>query len=102
MSQFLVLAYDGRDKDAPERRRLARPTHFVNIQPMVDRGQLRAAGAILNDAGTMIGSALFVEFESREQLDLWLKTEPYVTQGVWQKVEVMPFRIAVLDGKITQ
>ena len=27
--------------------------------------------------------------------------EPYVQEGVWQKVEIKPFRLAVLDGKIT-
>ena len=68
---------------------------------MVERGELRAAGAILDDAGTMIGSAIFAEFSSLAELDAWLAREPYVQEGVWQKVEIKPFRLAVLDGKIT-
>jgi len=101
MPQFLVLAYDGADADAPARRQAARAVHFEGIKPMVERGQIRAAGAILDDAGNMAGSAVFAEFSSRAALDAWLAREPYVLQGVWQRVEVRPFRLAVLDGKIT-
>lgn len=100
--QFLVLAYDGTDKEAKARRAAVRPAHFANIKPMVERGELRAAGAILDDAGDMIGSIVFAEFPSRADLDAWLAREPYVKEGVWQRIEIKPFRLAVLDGKITQ
>lgn len=62
MAQFLMLAYDGTDADAPARRRAARQAHFEHIKPMVDKREICAGGAILDDNGTMIGSALFVEF----------------------------------------
>ena len=101
MAQFLILAYDGNDADAGARRRAARGIHFEGIKPMVERGELRAAGAILDDAGNMVGSAIFAEFPSRAELDAWLKREPYVTQGVWQRIEIKPFRLAVLAGAIT-
>ena len=101
MAQFLVLAYDGTDEGAIARRRAARPAHFDGIRPLVARRELLAAGAILDDAGKMIGSAVMAEFPSRAELDAWLARDPYVTEGVWRKVEVQPFRMAVLDGKIT-
>lgn len=101
MVQFLVLAYDGTDEGAIARRRAARPAHFEGIKPLVARGELLAAGAVLDDSGKMIGSAVMAEFSSRAELDAWLARDPYVTQGVWQKIEVKPFRMAVLDGKIT-
>lgn len=101
MAQFLLLAYDGTDETAAARRRAARPAHFEGIKPMVARGELRAAGAILDDAGKMIGSAVMAEFPSRAELDAWLARDPYVKEGVWQKIEIRPFRMAVLDGKIT-
>lgn len=100
MPQFLVLAYDGTDTDAAARRKAARPAHFEGIKSMVERGELRAAGAILDDAGTMIGSAIFAEFASRAELDAWFEREPYVKAGVWERIEVKPFRLAVLDGKM--
>jgi uncharacterized protein YciI len=97
--QFLVLAYDGSDPDAPARRRAARGVHFDGIKPMVERGELRAAGAILNESGQMIGSAIFADFPSRAAF-AWLEREPYVKQNVWQTIDVRPFRLAVLNGKV--
>jgi uncharacterized protein len=102
MAQFLVIAYDAADESAKARRAAARPAHFAGIAPMVERGELRAAGAILDDLGDMIGSVIFAEFEDRAELDAWLGREPYVKEGVWHKVEVRPFRLAILDGKITR
>jgi uncharacterized protein len=99
--QFLVLAYDGSDNDAKTRRQAVRSAHLAGIKPMVEQGELRAAGAILDDAGNMVGSAIFAEFPTREHLDAWLAREPYVQQKVWQTVEVKPFRLAVLDGVVT-
>ena len=101
MAQFLVLAYDGTDEAAGARRRAARPGHFEGIKPLVAKGELLAAGAILDDTGKMIGSAVMAEFPSRAELDAWLARDPYVTEGVWRKIEIRPFRMAVLDGKIT-
>ena len=43
----------------------------------------------------MIGSMLLVEFPDREGVDAWLSGDPYVTEGVWQNIEVHPFRTAV-------
>ncbi|HUN45081.1 MAG TPA: YciI family protein [Stellaceae bacterium] len=100
MAQFLVLAYDGTDPGAAERRKAARPLHFQAIGQMVEKGELICGGALLDDAGKMIGSAVFVEFPSRKELDGWLDREPYVKERVWQKIEVKPARLAVRDGKI--
>ena len=36
----------------------------------------------------MNGSILICDFESRAELDQWLKEEPYMTGKVWQTVEV--------------
>ena len=95
MPQFLVIAYDGTDAEALERRMAARPAHLEGVKPMVERGQMIAGGAILDDAGAMIGSATIVEFADRAGLDAWLARDPYVTGKVWQKIEVRPFRLAV-------
>ena len=37
--QFLVVAKDGTDEGALERRRRTRPTHLESIAPLVDGGQ---------------------------------------------------------------
>jgi len=93
--QFLVMAEDGSDEDALDRRKRTRPTHLASIGPLVDSGSVLVGGAILDDAGEMIGSMLLVDFPDREGVDAWLAVDPYVTGGVWREIEVTPFRTAV-------
>jgi uncharacterized protein len=42
----------------------------------------------------MIGSTLYMEFPSREELDRWLRNDPYTTGGVWFNVKVENIRLA--------
>lgn len=95
--QFLVLAYDGKDEQALERRMAARQAHIDGIQTMIEEGSFIHGGAILNDQGEMIGSTLYLEFESPEKLDEWLATDPYVTGNVWQHIEIKPIRLVKRD-----
>lgn len=44
--------------------------------------------AIRDDAEEMIGSALFMDFDSEEKLQEWLDKEPYVVGKVWKKIEI--------------
>lgn len=93
--QFLVIARDGMDEGALERRRDTRPSHLGSIAPLVDAGNVLVGGAILSEVGDMVGSMLLVEFPGREDVEAWLARDPYVTEGVWRDVEVHPFRAAV-------
>ena len=99
MPQWVVIAYDGTDAAAPDRRMSVREAHLQNIKPMVEKGELVAGGAILDDAGKMIGSVVICDFAAKADFDHWLKTDPYITGRVWQKIEVQPFRLAVLAKK---
>ncbi len=96
MPQYVVTAYDGTDADAVARRMGVREAHLANVAPMLADGRLKAGGAVLDEHGAMIGSVAIVDFASRAELDAWLTTDPYVTGGVWQRIEVLPFRLAVL------
>ena len=86
--QFLILGYDGTDEKALERRMAVREAHIALGDRMRDAGKMLYGAAILDGSEKMIGSVLICDFESREQLDLWLKEEPYVTGNVWQKIEI--------------
>jgi uncharacterized protein YciI len=92
--QFLVVAYDGTDAGALERRLKVREAHLESAQEMYDTGKWLYAAAILNDDGKMIGSMIVCEFPSRDELDQWLKEEPYVVGNVWQKIEVNRAQVA--------
>lgn len=57
-------------------------------------------GALLDDAGKMIGSVIVVDYPSREELDNWLKVEPYVVGDVWQRIDIKPYRVAPISWNI--
>lgn len=93
--QFLITAYDGTDAEAVERRNKARPAHLEGAAKLRDKGHLIAGGAILDDDDNMIGSTMYVDFDSREDLDKWLLDDPYVTEGVWEDISIQKIRLAI-------
>jgi uncharacterized protein len=92
--QFVVMAWDGTDEGALDRRLATRPRHLERIEPFVDSSNVLVGGAILDDDGRMIGSVLVMDFDTRDELDDWLRNDPYTTEGVWQRVDVRPYRAA--------
>ena len=92
---YLITAYDYPDSLA--RRLSVRPAHLANMEK-VD-GRIITAGGILNDQGQAIGSALVMEFESQEKLQAYLDSEPYLKEGVWEKVKVEPFKTVILNNE---
>lgn len=93
--QFMVTAYDGTDEDALDRRLSVRDAHIEGAQQLKADGNLIAGGAILDESEKMIGSTMFVEFESKAELDQWLATDPYVTGNVWQDINVQHIKLAI-------
>jgi uncharacterized protein YciI len=95
--QFLLVAFDGTDPGAMERRMKARPEHLEKIAIMKKRGEFLLGGAILDENEKMIGSMIVYEFPDRASLDKSLKIEPYVVHGVWKKIEIRPYRLARIE-----
>jgi hypothetical protein len=93
LMQFLLLAYDGKDSDAAERRRTARPAHIALGDKLVGEGRMLFGTAILDADEKMIGSMLILDYPSRANLDAWLEVEPYVTGNVWHDIEIRPARV---------
>lgn len=89
--QFLVVAYDGNDENAPARRQAARAEHLTGAEKMYKDKTLLYAAAILDDAGGMAGSMMVVDFPSRRELHAdWLDREPYVLGDVWRDIRIEP------------
>jgi uncharacterized protein YciI len=93
--QFMIVAYDGTDEGALNRRLAVRESHIAGAIELKNKGNLIAGGAILDDAGRMIGSTTYVDFESRAELDAWLERDPYVTGDVWRDITITPIRLTV-------
>ncbi|NJO36626.1 MAG: hypothetical protein HC871_02150 [Rhizobiales bacterium] len=92
--QWLIIARDGTDEDAPARRLAARPAHLGNAARLQAQGHLLIGGALTDDDGRMIGTAAVAQFATRAELDAWLATDPYVTGDVWREIDVHPYRVA--------
>lgn len=94
MNQYLITAYDFSDDEALQRRMNVRPHHLDGAADLKKNGNYILGGAMLNDEGKMIGSVMILQFSTEEELDAWRKNEPYITQGIWESVDVKPFKVA--------
>ncbi|MEO9474282.1 MAG: YciI family protein [Cyclobacteriaceae bacterium] len=82
---YLVIGRDG--KDAAERRQVQRQAHLESVGKMKAEGKVLYAVAMLNQ-GKMVGSVMVFDFSSAEELEAWKSSEPYITGGVWEDVEI--------------
>jgi uncharacterized protein YciI len=87
--QFLIVATDDTDPDAPARRVRTRPAHAEGIAKLKAEGRFRMGGHTLDANERIMGSAMVVEFASREECDAWVAAEPYVVQKVWREFSVV-------------
>ena len=93
--QFLVKAYDG--PGMLDKRMEVRPRHLEGMKALGK--QIICAGGLLDDEGKMKGSALVMEFPDRAALDAYLANEPYVVENVWQKIEIEPINVVLVNGE---
>ena len=96
--QFMIKAYDG--ENMLEKRMEVRPRHLEGMKKL--GRQIICAGGLLDEDGKMKGSALVLEFPDRAALDEYLKNEPYVVEGVWQKIEVERMNVVLVNGEKVQ
>lgn len=97
MNQYLITAYDYTDPEAFDRRMNVRGHHLDEVAKLKQSQNYILGGAILNDEGKMIGSTMILQFESEDELNAWKQNEPYVTQKIWETVDVKPFKVAQLN-----
>ena len=93
--QYIIKAYDG--NNMLEKRMAVRSRHLENMASV--KGKVICAGGLLDDEGKMKGSALIMDFESRELLEEYLRAEPYIVEHVWEKVEVEPMNVVIVNGE---
>lgn len=96
MPLFLINA---RDKaNASDLRQATRAAHLEWAKAAGDT--LIVVGPVLSDdETTMIGSTFVVESESLDAVRTWQATDPYVKAGLFETVEIRPFRWVIGTGK---
>lgn len=93
---YVIEGYDG--KEVLVQRLQARPEHLARLTALRDQGRLLLAGPCpaidAEDPGPagFSGSVVIAEFESLAAARAWADADPYVAAGVYQRVEVRPFR----------
>lgn len=90
--QFVVIAYDHKNGGL-KRRLAARDRHVALGDKMKADGNYHMGAALLDEKGQMTGSIIILDYPSRKELDEWLKNEPYVTEKVWEKIEIIPCKV---------
>ena len=93
--QFVITAYDGENVLA--RRMEVRSRHLENMGKV--KGKVLCAGGLLDEEGKMKGSLLVIDFASKELLDEYLATEPYIAEHVWEKVTVERMNVVIFDDE---
>ena len=94
MKQYLIIAQDGKDEAALDRRKKVRSVHLAGAKKLKENGNFVIGGAMIDDDGNMRGSIMIVQFETKDDFQEWYDNEPYITGGVWKEIEVKPFRVA--------
>lgn len=98
----MYYAIMGRDVPGSlAQRKASRPEHLARIQTLVDAGRVLVAGPHpaldSEDPGEagFTGSLIVAEFDSLEAAREWADADPYTTAGVFQDVDIKPFKVVL-------
>lgn len=83
---FAIIGHDG--PDGAQLRPKVRQAHLDNLRPLVDAGRIFVAGPFTDGSGSLIVG----EFGSEAEAIDFAHRDPYTTEGVFERVEVKPFR----------
>ena len=98
LAGLLVLAGARRGAQASRPLSEVETDRLSGARELAELDRMKARG-LLDEAGKMKGSALVMEFPDRAALDEYLKNEPYVVEGVWQKIEVETMNVVLVNGE---
>lgn len=83
--KFVILGYDGPEGEA--KRKIHRPAHLANLEPLDKQGRVILAGPLTDKAGSL----LVLEFATQEEAERFAQSDPYTVNGVFERVEIHPF-----------
>ena len=82
---FVIIGHDS--LDGQEKRKLHRQAHLDRMDFLDKAGKVLLAGPFTDKAGSLI----VLDMASLEEVQAFLRDDPYVTQGVFNRYEVHPF-----------
>jgi uncharacterized protein len=84
---YVIIGHDA--PDGAQKRPTVRPAHLEHLRPLAEAGRVRLAGPFLDRTGSLI----VVEADSLAEVWALVARDPYVTEGVFNHVEVKPFQV---------
>ncbi|MDH3660675.1 MAG: YciI family protein [Alphaproteobacteria bacterium] len=88
---FMVAAFD--KPGMLETRLRVRGEHLEYLGTLGDR--IKMGGAMLNEDEQPLGSLLIIDADDREAIDALLDGDPYTKAGVFERIDVRPWRAAL-------
>jgi uncharacterized protein YciI len=83
--KYVILGFDGPEGAA--RRKLHRPAHLARMEALDSKGQVVLAGPFTDAAGSLI----VIEAASLAEAEAFIKDDPYVVHGIFERFEIHPF-----------
>ena len=91
MPLFVLTCVD--HPGALERRMSVRESHLAYVREHI--AMVRLAGPLLDDAGDMAGSMFVIEAADRAAVEAFSAADPYRVAGVFERVEILPWKVTV-------
>ena len=96
----VIVAMDGTEAGALDRRQAVRAGHFERARPMAEDGTLAFGGAILDRPnGRMIGTIAVVRRDTDEAARAWMEETPTVIGDAWRSITLYGTRFAPLPHR---
>jgi uncharacterized protein YciI len=83
--KFVILGFDGPEGEV--KRKIHRPAHLCRLDELNAQGRVVLAGPFTDKRGSLI----VIEAPSLAAAEAFAQTDPYMVQGVFERVEVHPF-----------
>lgn len=91
MPLFVLTLID--KPNALELRMATREAHLAWVRGRI--GELKLGGPFLDDAGNMAGSLMILEEPDLAAAKAFNAEDPYTKAGLWQSVDVRPFKVTL-------
>lgn len=75
-----------------DKRKIHRPAHLTNLEPLDKQGRVILAGPLVDK----VGSLLVLEFETQDEAEQFVHNDPYTVHGIFERVEIHPFMQVLL------
>ncbi|EIK93739.1 YciI-like protein [Pseudomonas sp. M47T1] len=74
-----------------------RAAHYAYLQAHC--AHLIASGGLQDEGGeVMIGGLIIIDFDTRAEVDRFVAGDPFTQAGLFEQLEVVPWKMAFFDG----